>query len=181
MAAVTLYIQELREARGMPKAELARRAGTTRNTLYRIEAGKTTPSSAMVEQLARGLDLEPGELFPKASAPPSQESYSHLLEEERRSLLDDPRVRELLAEEAGAEFGLLSEEEFLAYVRGRDDLLEINRFDAPGKLIEARRRLDAEADEVDRFLRSPVRNKPLQKLVAEIYADELRHLPSGRQ
>jgi transcriptional regulator with XRE-family HTH domain len=71
-------IQELRESRGMSKSELARRGGTTRNTLYRIEAGKTKPSSAMVAQIARGLDLDPGELFPKAEGVPN--SLDELLE-----------------------------------------------------------------------------------------------------
>jgi transcriptional regulator with XRE-family HTH domain len=115
--------------------------------------------------------------------------------EERRSLLDDHRVRELLSEQAGADFGLLSDEEFLAYgaevgLLSDEELesldyagkrLEIDAFGTPSKLVEAEKKLNAEADKVERFLRSPVQNQPLQKLVAEIHADELRHLPSGRQ
>lgn len=82
-------IKELREARGMPKSELARRAGTTRNTLYRVESGRTAPSSTMVEQIARGLNVDPGELYPKARrrsllGPPP---FSGLEEERRLRLL----------------------------------------------------------------------------------------------
>jgi transcriptional regulator with XRE-family HTH domain len=59
-------IKELREARGMPKSELARRAKTTRNTLYRIESGRVAPSSPIVEKIARALEVAPGDLYPTA-------------------------------------------------------------------------------------------------------------------
>lgn len=137
-------IQELREARGMPKAELARRARTTRNTLYRIEAGKTRPSAAMVEQLARGLDLEPGELFKnapspgtvvssgKAEAPPTGPAQLAPGAPEPLSL----RVREWL-QEHDAIFGAMTDEEFENHVLAMD--LEL---DSEGKPVAIERLID---------------------------------------
>lgn len=40
-----------RKLAGLTSTELARRAGTTRQTIYRIEAGKLTPSLGMVSRL----------------------------------------------------------------------------------------------------------------------------------
>jgi transcriptional regulator with XRE-family HTH domain len=59
-------IKELREARGMPKSELARRAGTTRNTLYRIETGRMAPSWPMVEKIAHALTVSAGDVHAEA-------------------------------------------------------------------------------------------------------------------
>jgi transcriptional regulator with XRE-family HTH domain len=86
-------IKELREARGMPKAELARRAGTTRNTLYRIESGRTSPSSPMIEQIAHGLGVVPGDLYTKGSAPlPDFDVRGRL--DEKQLEADSPKDRQ---------------------------------------------------------------------------------------
>jgi transcriptional regulator with XRE-family HTH domain len=56
-------IRELREERDLSGTELARRSGLTRNSVSRIELGHHMPSAATIEKLARGLDVDPGELF----------------------------------------------------------------------------------------------------------------------
>src|SRR5919107_746473 len=62
-------VRELREERELTIRELARRSGLTPNGVSRIELGQRVPSSASVEKLARGLGVEPGELFAEAEAP----------------------------------------------------------------------------------------------------------------
>src|SRR4051812_28924717 len=69
-------VRELREKQGLSIAELARRSDLTRNGLSRVELGARTPSSVTVEKIAAGLNVDPGELFPKELAP-------HSLEERR--------------------------------------------------------------------------------------------------
>jgi putative transcriptional regulator len=78
-------VREVREAYGMPQAELARRVGVAKNTIWSLEAGRHTPSVPLLEKIAKELRTEPGELLsdPKAPAPtsPSIEAED---EEERR-------------------------------------------------------------------------------------------------
>jgi transcriptional regulator with XRE-family HTH domain len=64
MAALTLHIRALREARGWTQGDLAERAGVTRATVNRIENGK--PSSIdldVLEKLAGALGVAPGLLI----------------------------------------------------------------------------------------------------------------------
>src|SRR5215208_1009370 len=144
-------IQELRESRGMSKAELARRGGTTRNTLYRIEAGKTKPSSAMVAQIARGLDLDPGELFPKAEGVPN--SLDELLERRgaRTRYLADKNLSDTLEQ--------LPEEDVLQVAREVREEREA--------LAEDRARLNEELQ------RNP-RNREAFRLLSELVDGSLR-------
>jgi transcriptional regulator with XRE-family HTH domain len=48
--------------RGYTQPELAERAGTTRNTVTRLEAGRDTRPN-MVRKLAEALSVEPGDLM----------------------------------------------------------------------------------------------------------------------
>lgn len=43
--------------------ELALRSGLSENGIYLIETGRRDPSSTSLENLARGLDVNPGVIF----------------------------------------------------------------------------------------------------------------------
>ncbi len=53
---VTNRIRDLRTARGLTQADLARSVGVTRQTLLAIEQGKYAPSLETAFQIARALD-----------------------------------------------------------------------------------------------------------------------------
>lgn len=55
-------IKELREERGIKRADFARTLGTTWQTLWNIEEGKTTPSFDMGMKIARALGVSAEEL-----------------------------------------------------------------------------------------------------------------------
>lgn len=62
-------VRDLRTERGLTQTELAQRSGLAdKRVVSQLELGRHTPSAATVEKLARGLGVEPGELFPKAKA-----------------------------------------------------------------------------------------------------------------
>jgi transcriptional regulator with XRE-family HTH domain len=85
-------LKRLRQAKGWTQEQLAVYAGSSQPTVNLVEAGKRNPSAATLEKLARALEVEVVDLFPKASAS-SQPSFNGLLEEERR-----PAEREKLIE-----------------------------------------------------------------------------------
>src|SRR5215217_2875437 len=82
-------IRDVREALGMPAAELARRVGVAPNTVWRYEFGEREPSMAMLEKIARALRTEPAELPPRG-----WERVSASVEDVQRALLDAERLRE---------------------------------------------------------------------------------------
>lgn len=57
-AEVGARIRELREARGLTQAALAKRAGIGRVTLARIEVGAQAPSPWTLSRLARALKVK---------------------------------------------------------------------------------------------------------------------------
>jgi putative molybdopterin biosynthesis protein len=62
-----------RQKRGLPAAELAQRAGISRQTIYAIESGSYVPNTAVALRLARALEVGVEDLFslaPDASAAP---------------------------------------------------------------------------------------------------------------
>ena len=66
-------LQEVRKARGLSAAELAKRVSVTRQTIYAIEDGSFVPNTAIALGLARELDVSVEQLFaldqePKAEA-----------------------------------------------------------------------------------------------------------------
>lgn len=60
-------VRELREERGLTVRVLSDRTDLAENSISRIERGERVPSSITVEKLARGLGVEPGELFDQES------------------------------------------------------------------------------------------------------------------
>jgi transcriptional regulator with XRE-family HTH domain len=62
-------IRELRELKGMNQLELAYLAGMAPSAISQIETGKRNPSSVTLFKLARALDVEVSDLFPKWQAP----------------------------------------------------------------------------------------------------------------
>src|SRR5687767_5732368 len=83
MSGVGEELKRLRQAKGWTQEQLAVYAGSSQPTVNLVEAGKRNPSAATLEKLARALEVEVVDLFPKASAS-SQPSLNGLLEEERR-------------------------------------------------------------------------------------------------
>jgi transcriptional regulator with XRE-family HTH domain len=58
LSPISIRLEELREARGLSQAELARRSGVPQSTISRIEAGETgSITLANLEKLADGLDV----------------------------------------------------------------------------------------------------------------------------
>ena len=68
MSDIGKRIKELREERGLTQEELGRLLDTHAQTVFRYEAGSRVPSVRKLEEIARALEVEPGELFPKVLA-----------------------------------------------------------------------------------------------------------------
>ena len=60
-----LRLREWRTKRDLSLRQLAKRAGVSFVTLYRIEAGRISPTVAMLEKLAEALDISVRDLFPE--------------------------------------------------------------------------------------------------------------------
>src|SRR5437764_11478638 len=56
-------VAEFRKKRGIPAAELARRVGISRQTIYAIEDGTYIPKTTIALQLARILEVRVEDLF----------------------------------------------------------------------------------------------------------------------
>ena len=63
MGRVQTNLATIRKARGIGAAELARKVGVTRQTIYAIEAGTYVPNTEVTLQLARELEVTVEELF----------------------------------------------------------------------------------------------------------------------
>src|SRR3954467_9500793 len=61
-------IRALRRAKGLTGADLARRIGTTKETIHKIETGRTRQSSVLPE-IARELGVSVSEISSEASVP----------------------------------------------------------------------------------------------------------------
>ena len=61
----TLRLREWREHRGLSIRRLAEKAGVAFPSVYRIEAGKMSPTVAMLEKLAKALGIHTRDLFPE--------------------------------------------------------------------------------------------------------------------
>lgn len=71
-------VRQLREERGLNQAQLAVSVGTGPSAISQIENGKRSPNSETLVKLARALEVEVADLFPKAQGslftqPPSEE------------------------------------------------------------------------------------------------------------
>lgn len=65
---VSNRVKEVRLERGMPVAELARRVGVTRQTIYTIEAGKDSSTVGVMRRVAAALGVSLSEIFDDAPA-----------------------------------------------------------------------------------------------------------------
>ena len=59
-----LRLREWRERRGLSTRELGERAGVQFSTVHRIEAGRMSPTVAMLEKLAKALGIDVRDFFP---------------------------------------------------------------------------------------------------------------------
>lgn len=57
-------LREWRDRRGLSIRQLADRAGVTFSTVHRIEAGRLSPTVAMLEKLAKALGVDVVDFFP---------------------------------------------------------------------------------------------------------------------
>ncbi len=72
-------VRRLREERGLNQAQLAVSVGTGPSAISQIENGKRSPNSETLVKLARALEVEVSDLFPKVQGslftqPPSEEA-----------------------------------------------------------------------------------------------------------
>lgn len=58
-------LKEWRERRGLSIRAVATKAGVGFATVYRIEAGRVSPTVAMLERLATALEIEVRDFFPR--------------------------------------------------------------------------------------------------------------------
>ena len=103
-------VRQLRQERGWNQTELAFRSRLAPSVISQIENGKRDPSAGTLKKLAKALEVEVADLFPKAQSP---------LPLEEESLMAQPRVQAWLRER-GARLALTSEEEFSELVLGMD-------------------------------------------------------------
>lgn len=62
-------VKRIRNERGWSQRQLATEAGVDQVTVNHIETGKRSPNVETLEKLARALDVEVGDFFPKIQAP----------------------------------------------------------------------------------------------------------------
>src|SRR5947209_14653280 len=91
-------LKELREERMLTQGELAELAGISLYTVHAAEHGRNV-SPKTGRALSTALGVDPGELLPKAPAPPSSPEAPDASEEERRLAEEATGWAEGLAEE----------------------------------------------------------------------------------
>src|SRR5215207_5074673 len=72
MAHVGQEVRRLREERELNQAQLAVLIGTGPAAISRIENGRQSPNSTTLEKLAKALEVEISDLFPKKAQAPLQ-------------------------------------------------------------------------------------------------------------
>ncbi|MBV9781276.1 MAG: helix-turn-helix domain-containing protein [Acidobacteriaceae bacterium] len=77
--AICSRLQEIRKGRGISAAELARRVGVSRQTIYSIEDGTFLPNTATSLELARALDVTVEEIFSIREEPSQPRIIADLL------------------------------------------------------------------------------------------------------
>jgi transcriptional regulator with XRE-family HTH domain len=82
-----LRIKELREGKDWNQTALAYHAGITASQVSLIETGKRNPSVSTLEAIAKAMEVEVADLFPKAQAPLS---FGDIIEAGEQSILDVP-------------------------------------------------------------------------------------------
>lgn len=76
---IRTHLQEIRTGRGISAADLARRVGVSRQTIYAIEDGSFVPNTAVALQLARALDVNVEEIFSITEERPAEPISAALL------------------------------------------------------------------------------------------------------
>src|SRR5215208_1258562 len=69
MSTVGEEVKRLRQTKGWTQEQLAVYAGSSQPTVNLLEAGKRNPSAATLEKLARALEVDVVDLFPKPQTP----------------------------------------------------------------------------------------------------------------
>ena len=109
MGDVGREVRRLREAKGWSQPKLAVEAGVAVSGVSQIENGKRNPNSGTLLKLAKALDVDVADLFPKAQAPlPLEEAAAGLDATDLAGLCGEldaelQRVREAPAEEVKEE------------------------------------------------------------------------------
>jgi transcriptional regulator with XRE-family HTH domain len=75
-------IREVRTRKGLSQLELAEKADISQSFLASLEAGKKQPSVGTILKLAKALEMNPGDLFPRMKSNKAQ------IKEEIISLLE---------------------------------------------------------------------------------------------
>ncbi|MDQ2774272.1 MAG: helix-turn-helix domain-containing protein [Acidobacteriota bacterium] len=75
------HLREIRQGRDLSAADLARRVGVSRQTIYAIEDGSYVPNTAISLQLARALDVTVEEIFSIEEEPAGEPVSAELFEE----------------------------------------------------------------------------------------------------
>lgn len=139
MSEIGKEIRRIREGKGWSQAELAVYAGSSQPTVNQIESGKRNPSTATLVKLARALEVEVADFFPKAQASLSFEEFAD--EEDRQ----EEAERERHANKFKASFS--SEEDRIHFIENaarvqanysEDWLLEVKDLERTGKLTYGR-------------------------------------------
>ena len=76
---VRTRLQEIRKRRGISAADLAQRAGVSRQTIYAIEDGSFVPNTTVSLQLSRALDVRVEDIFFIGEEPASESIRADLL------------------------------------------------------------------------------------------------------
>jgi transcriptional regulator with XRE-family HTH domain len=86
MSDVGQEIRRLREARGWSQPKLAVEAGVAVSGISQIENGRRNPNSSTLAKIAKALEMEVRDLFPKASLQLPLNGFVNGVEDEQRAV-----------------------------------------------------------------------------------------------
>jgi transcriptional regulator with XRE-family HTH domain len=181
MSGVGEEVKRLRQAKGWTQEQLAVYAGSSQPTVNLLEAGKRNPSASTLEKLARALEVEVVELFPKLQTPqPSLEdaAQSEALQEALAVLFQglarrgqgivEQSLREGPSEALTKEVKEYQDEMSALYrIKGRRDIFGRDS-DELAEAEEAHQKVDARIDEM---LRQDVEASEEERSVARRFKD----------
>jgi transcriptional regulator with XRE-family HTH domain len=181
MSGVGEEVKRLRQAKGWTQEQLAVYAGSSQPTVNLLEAGKRNPSASTLEKLARALEVEVVELFPKLETPqPSLEdaAQSEALQEalavlfqglaRRGQVIVEQSLREGPSEALTKEVKEYQDEMSALYrIKGRRDIFGRDS-DELAEAEEAHQKVDARIGEM---LRQDVEASEEERSVARRFKD----------
>jgi transcriptional regulator with XRE-family HTH domain len=182
MSGVGEEVKRLRQAKGWTQEQLAVYAGSSQPTVNLLEAGKRNPSASTLEKLARALEVEVVELFPKLETPqPSLEdaAQSEALQEalavlfqglaRRGQVIVEQSLREGPSEALTKEVKEYQDEMSALYrIKGRRDIFGRDS-DELAEAEEAHQKVDARIGEM---LRQDVEASEEERSVARRFKDK---------